>query len=396
MAHFNLYRLAPIVLCALLFCGVAPTRAADTYEINAIFSLTGDHAYLGANQLLALKALEAYVNKTGGIGGRPVSFVAGDDQSNPRIALQLAQILIAKRVPIILGAGLPASCAAITPLVVQAGPILYCVTNSGQATEGSYVFSSPAAGASMLAVLVRYLRERGWHRIAYIVATDAGGQDAERSLLRAAGNPENKSLRIVARQYFAGSDLSVDAQMAVIKAAKPDVVIAWGTGTAAGTLFRGIKNSGIDVPIATATGNLNAAFFQQYGQLLPANLYLASVPYYAGDMLSDGATKAALATLTTALATVGAQPDNVNISVWDPGLLLVDALRKLGPDASAAQLRAYLSNLSGWVGTLGPYDFRASPQSGLGESNVIIVKWDPQRGAVSGVSKFGGAPLSVK
>jgi branched-chain amino acid transport system substrate-binding protein len=113
-------------------------------------------------------------------------------------------------------------------------------------------------------------------------------------------------------------------------------------------------------------------------------------------MLSDGATKAALATLTTALATVGAQPDNVNISVWDPGLLLVDALRKLGPDASAAQLRAYLSNLSGWVGTLGPYDFRASPQSGLGESNVIIVKWDPQRGAVSGVSKFGGAPLSVK
>jgi ABC-type branched-subunit amino acid transport system substrate-binding protein len=147
MALFNCsYRLVPIVLCALLFCGVAPIRAADTYEINAIFSLTGDHAYLGANQSLALKALEAYVNKTGGIGGQPVSFVVGDDQSNPRIALQLAQILIAKRVPIILGAGLPASCAAITPLVLQAGPILYCVTNSGQATQG---------GRSMATIAVR-------------------------------------------------------------------------------------------------------------------------------------------------------------------------------------------------------------------------------------------------
>jgi len=390
----RLYRLVSIVLSAVLLGGIAPARAADTYEINAIFSLTGDHAYLGANQLLALKALEFYVNKTGGIGGRPVSFVAGDDQSNPRIAVQLAQVLISKRVPIILGAGLPASCAAITPLVAQAGPLLYCVTNSGQTTQGSYVFSSPAAGASMLAVLVRYLRERGWRRIAYIVSTDAGGQDAERSLLRAAGSPENKELQIVARQYFAGSDLSVDAQLAVIKAAKPDAVIAWATGTAAGTLFRGIKNSGIDVPIATATGNLNTAFFQQYGPLLPTNLYLAGVPYYAGDMLSDGATKTALATLIAALATVGAKPDTINISVWDPGLLLVDALRKLGPDASAAQLRTYLSNLTGWVGTLGPYDFRAVPQSGLGESNVIVVKWDPQRGGVSGASNFGGAPLS--
>jgi branched-chain amino acid transport system substrate-binding protein len=279
---------------------------------------------------------------------------------------------------------------------VQAGPLLYCVTNSGQAIQGSYVFSSPADGASMLAALVRYLRERGWRRIAYIVATDAGGQDAERSLLRALGTRDNKELQIVAREYFAGSDLSVDAQMAVIKAAKPDAVIAWGTGTAAGTLFRGIKNAGIDVPIATATGNLNAAFFHQYGPLLPADLYLAGAPYYAGDMLSDGPTKAALATLTTALATVGTQPDNVNISVWDPGLLLVGALRKLGADASAAQLRAYLSNLTGWVGALGPYDFRADPQSGLGDSNVVIVKWDPQRGTVSGVSKFGGTPLSAK
>jgi branched-chain amino acid transport system substrate-binding protein len=161
-------------------------------------------------------------------------------------------------------------------------------------------------------------------------------------------------------------------------------------------LFRGLKNSGIDVPIVTATGNLNSAFFQQYGPLLPANLYLAGVPYYAGDMLSDAPTKAALATLIAALAPIGAKPDNINISVWDPGLLLVDALRKLGSDATAAQLRAYLSNLSGWVGTLGPYDFRAVPQSGLGESNVIVVKWDPQRSTVSGVSKFGGAPLSGK
>jgi len=62
-------------------------------------------------------------------------------------------------------------------------------------------------------------------------------------------------------------------------------------------------------------------------------------------------------------------------------------------DASAAKLRAYLVNLRGWVGANGPYDFRAAPQRGIGERNVVMVRWDAQRGAGAAVSKFGGAQL---
>ena len=56
MARLNrARRLVAIVLAAVWFGALAPAaRAADPYEINAMLSLTGDHAFLGAIQLQAL------------------------------------------------------------------------------------------------------------------------------------------------------------------------------------------------------------------------------------------------------------------------------------------------------------------------------------------------------
>jgi branched-chain amino acid transport system substrate-binding protein len=388
-------RLAAALLAIACIVATAPAaRAADPYEINVILSLTGYVAFVGQTQLQSLKAMEAYVNKNGGIAGRPVSFVVADDQSNPQVTVALAQALIAKHVPIILGPTGPDTCGAITPLAAQNGPLLYCVTPAGNPPAGSYVFQTLFTAEAQLGVVLRFFRERGFHRLAYIVSTDAAGQDAERALLAAAAAPENKALQIVARQHFGVTDLSVTAQAAQIKAANPDVLIAWSAGTAAGTLFHGLQDAGLDLPTLTSAANLNPGFFKQYGALIPKSLYFAGIPYYGTDQSS--ATKAAIANMTAALAALNAKPDQIAISSWDPGMLLIDALRKLGPDASPAKLRAYLAGLKGWVGVNGPYDFPALPQRGLGENNVVIIKWDPASNAAVAVSRMGGAPLPGK
>ena len=137
-------------------------------------------------------------------------------------------------------------------------------------------------------------------------------------------------------------------------------------------------------------------FFKQYGPKLPSNLLFASVPYYAGDAQMNPATKAAVATLTNALAPLNAKPDMIEISAWDPGLIMVGALRKLGPDASAAKLKAYVSNLQGFTGVNGPYDFKAEPQRGLGSKNIVMVKYELKDGSFTAVSKAGGSPLPGK
>lgn len=384
--------LAPFVAAAFLL-GPAAAWAADPYEINAILSLTGNIAFVGSTQQQALKALEAYVNRTGGIGGRPVSFKIVDDQSSAQTAVQLAQELIAKNVPIILGSSGPASCAAIAPLVAQNGPVLYCLANGGNPVPGGYEFFTLMSYESQIAVTVRYFRQRGLTRLAYVFSSDAGGQGAEKALLGALDRAENKSVEIVERQHFAPGDVTAAAQMSRIKGANADALVAWATGPPAGMLFRSARDAGLDLPTVTSPGNLTAAFFKQYAALLPSELIFPAVPYYASGAPTDASTKAALADLTAALAATGAKPDMIGISAWDPGMLIVDALRKLGADASAASLRNYLSTLQGWVGADGPYDFRAAPQRGVGENNVVMVRWDGARGTSVAVSNLGGAPL---
>jgi branched-chain amino acid transport system substrate-binding protein len=393
-AAMNLvYRIAAAVLGAAWLATLAPaaTAAPEPYEINAILSLTGNLAFVGADQLQALKALEGFVNKNGGIDGRPLSFVVADDQSDVKTSLQLAQGLIAKKVPIILGPSSPQACAAIAPLVT-AGPVMYCIANAGYPVTGGYEFLTLFGFDVQFPVTLRYFRMLGMHKLAYITATDAGGLDAERAIVAAAALPENKDIQIVAREHFAPGDLSTTAQMARIKAANPDFLIAWATGTPAGTMFRSAKDiGGLDIPIATSPGNLNAAFFKQYGAMLPSNLYFATVPYYANNALLNPAVKTAIANQTAALGAIGVKPDGLAIGAWDPAVLLVDALRKLGPAAPAAKLHDYLVNLRGWVGVNGTYDFRANPQRGLGQNNVIMVKFTSSGNVAA--SKFGGVPL---
>jgi branched-chain amino acid transport system substrate-binding protein len=382
-----------IFLTALLTAASPFARAADPVEVNVLVGTTGYTAFVGVEQLQALKAVQAYVNATGGIRGRPLSFVVADDQSNPKVSVQLAQGLIAKHVPLILGPSGPDACAAITPLVVQNGPVLYCLSPTAQAQPGGYVFLTQLSGESGMAVNVRYLRERGLLKIAFVASTDATGQDAERALNAVLARPENATVQIVTRQHFGPTDLSIAAQMASIKAANPDALIAWSAGTPAGTLFHGLHDSGIDLPTVTSAANLNPLFFKQYGQFAPKDLYFNAVPYYGGKIVTDPPTKAALATLTRELAKAGAKPDQIEISAWDPAMIVVDALRKLGPDATAAQLRTYLSSLNGYAGVNGPYDFTRFPQRGLGENSALVVRWDTARAEAAAVSRFGGMPL---
>jgi len=344
----------------------------------------------------ALKALETQVNAAGGIQGHPLAFVVADDQSSPQTAVQLAQGLISERVPIILGSSSPNACGAIAPLLGNDGPVLYCLANGGLAVPGSYEFFTSLSYESQLSVTVKYFRDSGAHHLASIFTTDAGGQGAEKAMQAALALPENKSVELIEQQHFVPGDASTSAQMAVIKGAKPDALIGWATGGSAGTLFRSMRDLGIDLPTVTSGGNLSNAFLKQYLSLLPPHLIFPAVPYYAEGAPTDPKTQAALAALHDALAATGAEADMISISAWDPALLLVTALRELGPDASAAKLHDYFVKLKGWVGVNGAYDFVAVPQRGLGDSNVVMVRWDTEHGKGVAVSDFGGAPLGKK
>jgi len=59
------------------------------------------------------------------------------------------------------------------PIVENAGPLDYCLSPVITPPSRGYVFSASASANDLAAVAVRYLRNRGWKRIAMIAGTDS-------------------------------------------------------------------------------------------------------------------------------------------------------------------------------------------------------------------------------
>jgi len=366
-------------------------RAADPVDVNAIVPMTGGAAFIGKGYSAAFNALETYVNKHGGINGRPLKFVVADDQSNPQISVQLFSALIEKKVPVVLGAALVSECNAMRAMVKD-GPLLYCLTPAVHPEAGSYVFSADPSTNDQLAASIHYFRARGWTRIAIITSTDASGQDADKTIAGAMALPMNRGVTEVAHEHFNVTDLSVQAQIERIKAANPQILIAWTTGTPLATVLRGANDSGLQIPVYTNAGNLTYAQMAQYHDFLPKELYFPAVACVVPDGITDAATKAATNTYFQALRDVGVKPEYIESVAYDPALLVVTALRALGPNVTGQRMRDYINGVTNWAGVSGRYNFRTTPQRGLDVSQIFVARWDGAQNNWIAVSKPGGDP----
>jgi branched-chain amino acid transport system substrate-binding protein len=390
-------KLAIILASAIVFSSsIGRAVAADPYPIDVILPLTGSAAFVGQTTQQALKVAEAEVNRTGGIKGRPLKLNFLDDQTNPQSSVQLTNQVLAKKPAVFLGSEIVAMCNAMVPLVKD-GPLMYCLSPGIHPQKGTYVFSSAVSTDDLISSLIRFSREKGWTKIAIITSTDATGQDADRAFEAALAQAENKTINVVAREHFNPSDVTLSAQFAHVEAAKPQLLIAWTTGTPFGSVLRAAKTSGAAFPIATTAGNLSWPAIAQFRSILPKELYFSGYlgAPDTGNVKLAAAVARAKSLYHQALAAAGAKADNGTDVAWDPLMLVVQALRTLGPSATAAQIRDYLSNLTSYAGTNGIYDFKRTPQRGLDASQVLISQWDEQKGAFVAASEPGGAPLRV-
>ena len=68
-----------MLAAALLASTAASVGAADPYEVNVLLPMTGSGAFIGQDAQVGLRLIEGMVNRSGGIGGRPLRFVIGLD-----------------------------------------------------------------------------------------------------------------------------------------------------------------------------------------------------------------------------------------------------------------------------------------------------------------------------
>jgi len=382
-----------VAVCILILdCRLAAPAAETPFIIPSIASLTGYGSFLGKAQEDTLRRFETAVNRQGGINGRPIHFEIYDDQSNPQVAVQAINAIITTKASVVVGPSLTNQCLAVLPLV-QGKLVQYCISPGVRAPKDSFTFSASVGTQDTIHALARFFHARGWNRIATLTTTDATGQQADQAIGEALAAPENTGMQLVAQEHFAPTDVTVAAQIAKIKAAKPDALIAWAIGLPFGTVLRGLTDAGYDLPVAASNSAMTYEQMKQWGPYLPRRLYFPGVPFLAG-MAQNAQAKAALQLFYSVTKAAGIKPDFQTGLAWDPALIVVSALRRLGTDATAEQIRDYIEKLRRFVGIAGTYDFTDGSQRGLSIKDVVVMRWDSTKNDWVAVSKLGGAPSS--
>ncbi len=372
----RLYRFGVVGLVVGLLGAGAPGVSGAPVVIDAIVPSTGGGAFLATAYINAFRAIEILTNETGGIRGRPLKIATVDSQTSAQLGVQIVNGFIAKHDALFIDGGPSTVCNASVPLVDKAGPVDYCLSPLVKTTPFGYVFSASTGASDIINVGVRNFRLRGWKRLAMITSTDATGSDYDAKTMQTLALPENKDVQLVARERFGPADVSVSAQIARIVAAKPDAILLWTTGTPVATALRAISDAGLDVPVQIPSSNLIYAQLAAYEKFLPKRLFFPTLLASTPEGTPAGPIRDAQAAYVKSLKAVGVRPDFATNLPWDPTIMLIDALRKFGPDASAAAIHDYLVHLHGWVGIDGVYDMSDGGQRGIGENAEEMAQWD--------------------
>lgn len=160
----------------------APTRTngVGPLRIGALLPRTGALASAGpplfAGALLAIRE----INDAGGVLGRPVTWIDGDDHTDPELARATVQSLLAQDVHIIIGAGASSITKAVLPTVLAAGVVLFspCNTAAELSTvddQGLYFRTAPPDNLQAAALTDIIMRD-GVRRIAIVAREDAYGR----------------------------------------------------------------------------------------------------------------------------------------------------------------------------------------------------------------------------
>jgi branched-chain amino acid transport system substrate-binding protein len=387
-----------VLLCTLALAfasastGAAAPAVGDPYTIDTILPLTGSGAYSGQLHAEAMRMYETFANANGGIRGRPVHFDIHDDQSNPVITVQLTNQALAKNPAIIMGSAYVAACAAEQPLVLNRSTVEFCVS-PGLLTKQKNVFATSIAITYIVPAIYKFMRDRGFSRVAVIVATDATGQASDTLTQSAFALPENKNLQLVANEHFNPTDITVSAQIARVKAANPQGIVIFATGNAFATVLRGLNDSGIRVPVVTSAVNMNHTQLEGYTGFLPPEVIFNSARFYARAQVKNPALRTAIDEFYNAYKAQGLTPSPESSLSWDPAKIVVAALRALGPTATGEQISDYISNLHDFAGVSGIYDFRNADHHGLTDADLVWVKWQPAEKGYVVVTRPNGTPM---
>ena len=324
-----------LALSGLLLAGAA--HAADPVRIGITTILSGPFADRGQSEQYGAQIALDEINGAGGVLGRPVIAVYGDNACKPDVGVPATRRLIEEQhVPVLIGALCTPVTHAIEPVVAAAKVPLVIATSARQdfvdasgAGGNDYLFKTIPSEVDIARGLVAFLKGQGVHKVAVVTDADpffASNGAAMASVAAAEG------LTVTQHATVPKGTADLGTLVADLKAGAPDTVLAM-FGPSGAPFWRAYEASGWTVPVSgridlSGASRVLSPAFKDAGGL--ARLTSATVFTTVSDL--PGVQRF----VAEYEARYGSVPTQRPFFVYEAVRWVVDAIRRAGTDTPAA------------------------------------------------------------
>ncbi|WP_336632701.1 MULTISPECIES: ABC transporter substrate-binding protein [unclassified Microbacterium] len=226
--------------------GASATGFDGTFTVYASLAMSGPLAGIATANRQGLEAAVDAINAAGGIEGREVTLIVGDDGADPTKATTLLQEKLDEgEIDFVIAGNTSNVGLALLPL-------LTCeeIFSSGQQaaindpSKFPYHFGLVVPNSTQNRAMVERVQEKGYKKVALLHTNDANGEaiaDTYRTLFGEEG------IEFV-DESFAPTDIDMTAQLQRLQAQNPDVLILSGLGSVAGYELQSRTKLGWDIP----------------------------------------------------------------------------------------------------------------------------------------------------
>jgi branched-chain amino acid transport system substrate-binding protein len=360
-------------ICASAVAGLSRTvraQAKAPIKIGAFGPMSGNAAAQGQSIREAVEMVVNIKNASGGVIGRPVEVIIGDDAGKPEEAAVVAR-RFATRDQVTLAIGSVSSPASLAAAQVFREEELPQIVVSGTAqritTQGNeWVFRSAVPDRKLVGDMVDFMNERmpNLKRFGFLYVNDDFGKGGFDAFVDAG---KKHGMSITAEERYSRGDLDFTAQLTRIRASNPDALVEWSRYTEGALIHRQIKQMGWELPRFGSDGIAAPAFLELAKEAANGVIYPTHFSPATSSKLPE-----AQAFIALMQKTYNKSPDYVHAQAFDAINIALLAIER-AKDADRTAVRNALRQTD-YKSVRGPFKFDQKGDPTLVTHMVRIVE----------------------
>lgn len=345
--------LGSISLAAFIMAAGMQAAPAQSIKIGVFGPLTGDAAAMGSSEKEAVELAVKEKNDAGGIRGKKIEVIYGDDAGKPEEAVNVAKRLISRDEALITVGSIssPASLAA-SQISRQSETAQIVVSGTAQriTTQGNkWVFRSPVPDTKLVADLANFVHEKfpNLKKFAFLYVNDDFGRGGFEAF-KAAG--QKYGFEIVADERYTRGDIDFTAQLGRIKASPAQALVEWSRYTEGALIAKQYVQTGMDLVRFGSDGVASPKYIELGGPAVDGVYFTTHFSVATGADIP-----AAKVFIEKYQKAYGRVPDAYAAEAYDAITLALLAVERAGKEDRAA-IRDALAGIS-FESVRGPFKF---------------------------------------